>query len=97
MIPSGSFPYLQVIRDTTFSFAFKVFLDIIGTGGDNMGGLKEQVIQLVQQLPDDITIDDILSELYFKLQVDGGLRELDEGRGIPHQEVKERMSKWVSE
>jgi Tfp pilus assembly protein PilO len=39
-----------------------------------MGALKEQVIQLIQQLPDDISIDDILSELYFKLQVDGGLR-----------------------
>jgi len=61
-----------------------------------MGGLKEQVIQLVQQLPGDITIDDILSELYFKLQVDEGIRELDEGKGIPHQEVKERMSEWVS-
>ena len=41
--------------------------------------------------------DDVLSELYFKLQVDEGLRELDEGKGIPHQEVKERMSIWVSE
>ncbi len=61
-----------------------------------MGALKEQVIQLVQRLPGDITIDDILSELYFKLQVDKGIRELDEGMGIPHQEVKERMSKWVS-
>jgi len=61
-----------------------------------MKALKEQVIQLVQQLPGDITIDDILSELYFKLQVDEGIRELDEGKGIPHQEVKERMSKWVS-
>jgi hypothetical protein len=74
-----------------------VFLAIISTGGDNKGALKEQVIQLIQQLPDDITIDDILSELYFKLRVDGGLRELDEGKGIPHQEVKERMPKRVSE
>jgi predicted transcriptional regulator len=62
-----------------------------------VGALKEQVIQLIQQVPDDVTIDDILSELYFKLQVDEGLKELDEGKGIPHQEVKERMSRWVSE
>ena len=85
------------VRGATFSLALIVFLAIINTGGDNMGALKEQVIQLIRQLPDDITIDDILSELYFKLQVDGGLRELDEGKGIPHQEVRERMSKWVSE
>ena len=85
------------VRDATFSLALNVFLAIINTGGDNMGALKEQVIQLIRQLPDDITMDDILSELYFKLQVDGGLRELDEGKGIPHQEVRERMSKWISE
>jgi len=70
---------------------------IIGIGGENMSSLKTQVIQLIQQLPDDVTIDDILSELYFKLQVDKGLRELDEGNGIPHLKVKERVSKWVSQ
>lgn len=26
-------------------------------------------------------VDDIMSELYFKMQVDAGLRELDEGEG----------------
>jgi len=57
---------------------------------------KEKIIQMIQQLPDDVTVDDIFSELYFKLQVDLGLRDLDEGKGIPHQQVKERMSKWIS-
>jgi len=61
-----------------------------------MGATKERVIQIIQQLPDNVTIDDIFSELYFKLQVDSGLRELDEGKGISHQKVKERMSKWTS-
>ena len=61
-----------------------------------MGPIKGQVMKLIEQLPDDVTVDDILDELYFKSQVDAGLRELDEGKGIPHQEVKERMSKWAS-
>jgi hypothetical protein len=61
-----------------------------------MQATKEKIIQMIQQLPDDVTVDDIFSELYFKLQVDLGLRELDEGKGIPHQQVKERMSKWIS-
>jgi hypothetical protein len=58
-----------------------------------MAGIKHQVIQLIQLLPEDVTIDDIMAELYFKLQVDTGLRELDEGRGIPHEEIEQRMSK----
>lgn len=60
-----------------------------------MPKIKEQIIQLVQALPDDVTVDDVMAELYFKLQVDTGLKELDEGKGIPHEEVEKRMSKWL--
>ena len=61
-----------------------------------MAGIKEQVIHMIQSLPEDTTVDDIMSELYFKLQVDAGLRELDEGKGIPHEEVQKRMSRWLT-
>ncbi len=58
-------------------------------------GVKDQVIDLVRSLPEEVTIDDIMRELYFKIQVDKGLKELDEDRGIPHQEVERRMSRWL--
>ena len=61
-----------------------------------MAGVKEQVIHMIQSLPEDATVDDIMSELYFKLQVDAGLRELDEGKGIPHEEVQKRMTRWLT-
>jgi predicted transcriptional regulator len=61
-----------------------------------MAGIKQQVIQMIQSLPEEVTIDDIMAELYFKLQVDDGLRELDEGKGIPHEEVEKRMTKWIT-
>ena len=61
-----------------------------------MAGIKKQVIQMIQSLPDDVTINDIMAELYFKLQVDAGLKELDEGTGIPHEEIEKRMSKWLT-
>ena len=61
-----------------------------------MAGIKQQVIQIIQSLPDNVTLDDIIAELYFKLQVDAGLKELDEGKGIPHEEVEKRMSKWLT-
>ena len=61
-----------------------------------MLGAKQEVLKLIQSLPDEVTVDDIMAELYFKLQVDAGLRELDDGKGIPHQEVEDRMSKWLS-
>ena len=60
-----------------------------------MAGIKQQVLQMIQSLPEDVSIDDIMAELYFKLQVDAGLKELDEGKGIPHEKVEKRMSKWL--
>ena len=61
-----------------------------------MIGVKQQVIQMIQSLPEEVSIDDIMAELYFKLQVDAGLKELDEGKGIPHEEIEKRMSKWLT-
>ena len=61
-----------------------------------MQGTKEQVIRMIQALPDDASVDDVLNEIYFRIQVDAGLDELDQGRGIPHEEVEARLSKWIS-
>jgi len=51
---------------------------------------------MIRGLPEKATIDDIIAELYFKLQVDSGLRELDEGKGISHKDVTKRLSKWLT-
>ncbi len=61
-----------------------------------MPKIKEQVIKMVKNLPEDVTLEDIMDELYFKLQVDSGLKELNEGKGIPHEEVEKRLSKWLT-
>jgi len=58
--------------------------------------IKEQVLDMVARLPDDFTLDDILDEIYFKSQVDAGLKELDEGKVISHEEVERRLSKWTN-
>jgi len=60
-----------------------------------MNDVKEQVVQMIKSMPGDVTVDDIMAELYFRLQVDAGFKELDEGKGVPHSQVKERMAKWL--
>jgi len=61
-----------------------------------MPPLKQQVIEMIQALPDESTIDDIMAELYFRAKVDSGLKELDSGQAVPHETVKERLSQWAS-
>ena len=60
-----------------------------------MAFVKEEVIRMIQDMPKDISIEDIMAELYFRYQVDEGLKQLDEGKGIPHKEVEKRMEKWL--
>ena len=47
---------------------------------------------MIEALPEEITVDDIMAELYFMKQVDAGLKELDDGKGIPHEEVEKRIA-----
>jgi predicted transcriptional regulator len=61
-----------------------------------MSPVKQQVLDMVQSLPEDVTLDDILAEIYFKAQVDAGLKELDEGKGLPQEEVEKRVAKWLA-
>ncbi len=60
-----------------------------------MPAIKEQVIKMIRVLPDNVTVDEIMAELHFKLQVDAGLKELDEGKGIAHEDVERQMNKWL--
>ena len=57
---------------------------------------KDTVRQLLDRLPDDCSLDDILYHLYVIQKVDRGLAEADSGRTIPHEEVAEELRrKWL--
>jgi hypothetical protein len=36
-----------------------------------------------------------MAELHFKQQVDRGLKELDVGKGVSHDDVERKMNKWL--
>jgi hypothetical protein len=57
---------------------------------------KERAVRLISRLPDDVTADEIMARLYVQLKVEKGLRELDEGRGVPHETAKKRLKKWLA-
>jgi hypothetical protein len=58
---------------------------------------KDKVIEIIRALPDESTVDDIMEELYFRMQIDRGVAELDEGKGISHQDVRQRLARWLEE
>jgi DNA polymerase IIIc chi subunit len=57
---------------------------------------KEAVIEMIRRLPDDVTVADIMAELYFRQNVDEALWQLDAGEAIPHEDAKKRLAPWLS-
>ncbi|MFC5471609.1 hypothetical protein ACFPPD_23315 [Cohnella suwonensis] len=58
--------------------------------------VKDEVIRLIQDLPDNVTVEDILYKLYVRARIEEGLTELDAGKGITHSEAMERINKWLN-
>ena len=52
---------------------------------------RDRILEALQDLPADATMDDAIERLVFLAKIDAGLAELDEGKGVPHQEVKQRL------
>lgn len=57
---------------------------------------KELVIEMIKRMPDEATVADIMEELYVRQKIDAGLRQLDAGETLEHEEIKQRMAKWLS-
>ena len=53
--------------------------------------VKEKVLKAVEELPADATYEDAMERLYVLYKVERGLRQIDDGEGIPHAEAKKRI------
>ena len=54
---------------------------------------KENVLQMIKELPDDITLEDIMYHLYAREKIIRGLRDADEGRTVSNEKAKEVIEK----
>jgi hypothetical protein len=50
---------------------------------------------MIRRMPDDVTVLDIMDALEVRRKIDEGLRQLDAGQGIPREEVKQRLARWL--
>ena len=57
---------------------------------------KEKVIDVVEDLPDDASIEDAMERLLFLAKVERGIRQADDGQTLSHSQVRERMAKWLN-
>jgi predicted transcriptional regulator len=57
---------------------------------------KQTVKELLDRLPDDCTLEDVLYHVYVVQEIERGLADVEAGRTIPHEEVAAKLrKKWL--
>ncbi len=56
--------------------------------------VKEVAKHVIDTLPEEATMDDIIHALYVNTKFNHGEQEIREGKGVPHDEAKKRLKKW---
>jgi predicted transcriptional regulator len=60
-----------------------------------MSTAKDEVRRILNELPEDASIEDIQYQIYVRHKIAQGLRDIEEGRVVPQEEVERRMQKWL--
>ena len=54
--------------------------------------VKTEIVRIIQDLPDDATVEDAMERLYFLAKIERGLQQ-SEGETISHEKIKARYLK----
>ena len=57
---------------------------------------KEIAINSIASLPENASWEDIQERINFIAGVRKGLKELDEGKAISHEKIREEFEEWIS-
>ena len=57
---------------------------------------REKVLSVLQELPEEVDVDALTERLYLLQKIDAAEKEIAAGKGIPHDEVRRRLAKWLT-
>jgi hypothetical protein len=57
--------------------------------------VKDVARRVIESLPEEATMDEIIHALYVNAKFEHGEREIREGKGVSHETARERLGKWV--
>lgn len=56
---------------------------------------REIAKSVIEALPEDASMDDIMRALYTRAKLERAEQSIKQGRGLPHEEAKQRLQKWL--
>ena len=60
-----------------------------------MNAAKEEVLRILELLPEDASFEDIQYHIYVRQKIDHGLEDVKAGRTLSEEEFDQRMASWL--
>jgi hypothetical protein len=57
--------------------------------------VKEMAKQVIESLPENSSLDDIIHALYVKAKFERGESEIRQGKGVADEQARQRLRKWA--
>ncbi len=87
---------LESVADLPEGAAVRIFLEPHSeSSGESKSDGRFGVWQALESLPADAGIEDFVERLLLFHKIERGVRQLDAGQGIPHEEARKRFSEWL--
>ena len=58
---------------------------------------KELVLKTITELPEDVSWAEIQERINFMAGIRKGFEEIEDGKGIPHEDLKRQFQSWITE
>lgn len=56
--------------------------------------VKQKILKAIEEMPADVTFSDVMERLYFLYKVEQGLKQVEAGDVISHDEAKKCIKTW---
>lgn len=63
-----------------------------GTGTDERG---RRLWQALRAMPEETSFEDVIEKVYLLYKIERGVRQLDAGEGVPHEEARRLFKEWL--
>jgi len=56
---------------------------------------KKNFLKGIEKLPEEISVDQLFDRILLQQKIEQGLKDVEEGNMISHDEVKKEVEKWL--
>ncbi len=55
---------------------------------------RDKAMETVKEFPQEFDLEELIERLVLVEKIEKGLKQIEEGKTVPHEQVKEMIKKW---